>query len=91
MYTGLVIDNIVYSILQSVYRSNIGPYNMYTVAVNFHQRWVFLADFSLNSWSIYMKFASTLCNYSGAYREKFVKFESVLQKLDHLTCSRISR
>ena len=26
------------------------------VAVNFHQRWVFFADFSLNSWSIYMKF-----------------------------------
>ena len=26
------------------------------VAVNFHQRWVFFADFSVNSESIFMKF-----------------------------------
>ena len=38
------------------------------VAVNFHQRRVFFADFSVN-------FASTLFNYSGAYPENFVKFE----------------
>ena len=28
----------------------------YIVAVNFHQRWVFFADFSVNSKSISMKF-----------------------------------
>ena len=28
----------------------------YIVAVNFHQRWVFFADFSVNSESIFMKF-----------------------------------
>ena len=31
-------------------------YKDYKVAVNFHQRWVFFADFSLNSWSIYTQF-----------------------------------
>ena len=60
------------------------------VAVNFHQRWVF----SLMSQSILNQFpwnfASTLFNYSGAYHDNFVKFEWVFQKLDHLTCSRIS-
>ena len=40
-----------------------------------------------------MKFGKhylALCNYSGAHLENFVKFESVFQKLDHLTCSTIS-
>ena len=60
------------------------------IAVNFYQRCFspisqsILDQFTLN-------FASTLCNYSGAYLENFVKFEKVVQKLDHLTCSRISR
>ena len=47
------------------------------VAVNFHQRWVFFAHFSVNSKSISMKFCkdSFQLDYSGAYPENFVKFE----------------
>ena len=36
-------------------------------------------------------FASPLCKYSGTWPENFVKFNGLFQKLDHLTCSGISR
>ena len=47
---------------------------------------MFFADFSVNSQPILMKFCK---EYSrGDYREIFIKEYYVVQKLDHLTCSK---
>ena len=50
--------------------------NDYIVAVNFHQRWVFFADFSLNSWSIYMKFCKHSLQLFLRLPRKFLYFKS---------------
>ena len=41
------------------------------VAVNFHQRWVFFADFSVNSESIFMKFCKHSFQLLRRLRWKF--------------------
>ena len=55
------------------------------VAIKFRKRWVFVADFSVN-------YQSSISIPAPAPK-KFVKFNGVglLLKLDHLTCSGISR
>ena len=53
--------------------SDIYVWRMTIVAVNFHQRWVFFADFSVNSRSISMKF----CKHSfQLFRPVMMKPES---------------
>ena len=41
-----------------------------TVAVNFHQRWVFFSDLSLKSWSIYMTFCKHSLQVYPAHTQK---------------------
>ena len=46
---------------------------------------------SVGCFSLISESILDLCKYSDAYHKNFVKLERVLQKLDHLTCNRISR
>ena len=49
---------------------------------------MFFADFSVNSQLIFMKFCKDIFESCGDYREIFIKKYYVVQKLDHLTCSK---